>query len=488
MDLSWGATDRIGATTFAKGPRIMDISRRHFFRSAAAVTMGFSGIGLLACRHNAGGPIMETRASRTIAGYGPLVSGPDLDLPDGFICRVIARTGEEMDGGLLVPGRPDGMAAFPGPNGTTVIVCNHELNFNDEDKSAFAGDARRLALIDASLIHDAGFDGRPCTGGTTNIVYDTKSQQKVRQFLSLAGTERNCAGGPTPWNTWLTCEETVARAGERHALDHGYNFEVPAKAEPGPVRPFALKEMGRFNHEAVAVDPASGIVYQTEDRHDGLIYRYVPNVPGELHKGGRLQALAARGQRSLDTRNWVIPHLVDEGEEFEVDWIDMENVESPEDDLRFRGYDAGAARFARGEGMWYGNDAVYFACTNGGHAKAGQIWRYAPSPNEGTAEEEKAPGKLRLFVEPNDRNLIDNADNLTMAPWGDAIVVEDGGGENRIVGVRPNGTLYVLGRNARSESELAGPTFSPDGSTLFLNIQHDGLTLAVTGPWERIRA
>jgi len=151
--------------------------------------------------------------------------------------------------------------------------------------------------------------------------------------------------------------------------------------------------------------------------------------------------------------------------------------------LRHRGFAQGAARFARGEGMWYGREAIYFACTNGGRKEIGQIWRYFPSPSEGKPEEEKNPGKLELFVEPNDGNLVENADNLTVAPWGDLIVCEDRDGPPSLVGITPQGGFYKLGKNAVSDSELAGVTFSPDGTTLFVNIQHDGLTLAITGPW-----
>ncbi|MGH7599827.1 MAG: alkaline phosphatase PhoX, partial [bacterium] len=168
----------------------------------------------------------------------------------------------------------------------------------------------------------------------------------------------------------------------------------------------------------------------------------------------------------------------------QVKWLDLEDIEAPNDDLRLRGFAQGAARFARGEGAWYGNDAIYFACTNGGRAKKGQIWRYVPSPFEGAPEEQNDPGKLELFVEPNDGNLVDNADNLTVAPWGDLIVCEDGEKEQFLVGVTPKGEFYKFARNAMpSSSELAGVTFSPDGTTLFVNIQHEGLTLAITGPW-----
>jgi hypothetical protein len=242
--------------------------------------------------------------------------------------------------------------------------------------------------------------------------------------------------------------------------------------------------MGRFYREAVAVDPASGVVYQTEDRDDGLIYRFVPDVPGELHAGGRQQALVVRGRPGLDTRNWdVRPIAV--GASMSVEWIDMEDIDSPEDDLRHRGFARGAARFARGEGMWYGNETVYFACTNGGSARLGQIWKYTPSTAEGTEDELDTPGTLELFLESDHVSVLENADNLTVAPWGDLFVCEDGRGEQFLIGVTPAGDTYRFGRNARSTSELAGATFSPDGSTLFMNIQDDGLTLAITGHWER---
>ncbi len=408
-----------------------------------------------------------------------------MDLPQDFSYTILSRWGDTMDDGYRVPHRPDGMATFPGPDGLTVLIRNHEVNFNaDLAEGAFGEDLTKQLELDPSLMYDAGTErGRPCQGGTTTVVYDTRSQKVVRQYLSLAGTIRNCAGGPTPWNSWITCEETVERAGDGRLVDHGYAFEVPASADMGLASPVPLTAMGRFNHEAVAVDPASGIVYQTEDRHDGLIYRFIPTVPGQLAEGGQLQALVVRGHQSLDTRNWE-QQLVTPGHQIPVAWIDLNEVEAPEDDLRHRGFEAGAACFARGEGMWYGNGAVFFACTNGGKAKKGQIWRYIPSPVEGTEGEVQQPGTLELFVEPNDGALVDNADNLTVAPWGDLIVCEDGGGDQFLVGVTPEGALYKFARNALGDSELAGATFAPDGTTLFVNIQHAGLTLAITGPWK----
>jgi len=459
----------------------MTHSRRHFLRTSAAFTLGFSGLHTLFGCKQADLPNTRTISER----FGPMLPDPDkiLDLPEGFSYQIISRKGERMTDGFFVPTRHDGMAAFPGPDGLTVLVRNHEINLGgDASDGPFGPGNELLSRLGPNDIYDAGNDGEPCLGGATTLVYDTRTQRLESHYLSLVGTLRNCAGGPTPWNTWITCEETTRRAGDRCAHDHGYVFEVPASASPGLTRPVPLKAMGRFNHEAVAVNPASGIVYQTEDTDDSLLYRFIPNQPERLAEGGRLQALAIVDQAGLDTRNWE-DQTVTPGAKLATRWIDLDNVEAPDNDLRLRGFVQGAARFARGEGMWYGNNAVFFACTNGGQAKQGQIWRYVPSIFEGTPDELSKPGLLELFVEPNDPGLVDNADNLTVTPWGDLILCEDGSGDQFLVGVTPKGAIYKFAHNAASDSEFAGATFSPDGSTLFVNIQGDGLTLAITGPW-----
>lgn len=462
--------------------KLNSFSRRHFIQTAAAFSLGFAGLGTLAaCARKS--PEVWTNANY---GFGPLIADPEgvLDLPEGFSYRIISRHGDAMADGFFVPHRPDGMATFEGPDGLTIIVRNHEVSHTAQaTEGPFGAGQERFPQIERDMLYDAGAgETSPCMAGTTTIVYDTQNQRLVREYLSLIGTIRNCAGGPTPWNTWVSCEESVERAGGRLLVDHGYCFEVPASADPVLAEPVALKAMGRFNHEAIAVDPVSGVVYLTEDRGDGLVYRFIPNVPGHLREGGVLQALAIIDQPSLDTRNWDTA-TVAVGDQLRVEWIDLDEIDAPTDDLRYRGFGDGAARFARGEGMWYGEGAVYFACTNGGSERKGQIWRYTPSGAEGTADEAQSPGTLELFVEPNDGALIDNADNLTVTPWGDLIVCEDGSGEQFLVGVTPEGELYRFARNAISNSELAGATFSPDGTTLFFNIQHEGLTLAVTGPW-----
>ena len=456
--------------------------RRTFLRGLAATAAGFGGLG----RAAAAGLLDEPPAH----AYGRLVADPDgiLDLPPGFSYRIISRWGEEMDDGLLVPGLHDGMAAFDGGGGRVVLVRNHEIGIDSDPRlGAFGQDLERLPRVDPAMLYDVGRQGVPALGGTTTVVYDPSSGEVVRHFLSIAGTGRNCAGGRTPWNTWVTCEEWTQRANDRCAADHGWCFEVPASSRPHLTPPRPLKAMGRFNHEAVAVAPDGRCVYLTEDRNDGVLYRFVPNEPGRLAPGGRLQAMVVEGAPSLDTRNWIDPATespaVETDRRMTVRWIDLDDPEAPEDDLRFRAFDAGAARFARGEGIWTGTDAVHFGCTTGGAARKGQIFTYRPSPSEGLPAEREAPGSLELFVEAEEGGILTNADNLTVAPSGDLFVCEDGPDTDGIVRIRPDGSLERFAMNRVSSSELAGVCFAPSGGTMFVNIQKQGMTLAIDGPW-----
>jgi secreted PhoX family phosphatase len=380
------------------------------------------------------------------------------------------------------------MAAFPGENGRIILVCNHELTPAYFDHSAFVNgfDAQPDAVTDR--VYDQGGGETPGAGGTTTTVYNPKTQTTERQHLSLAGTELNCAGGPTPWGSWLSCEECFESPGPDMSAgrivhrdkNHGYVFEVPAKAQ-GLVEPIPIRAMGRFEHEATAVHEPTGIVYMTEDRHHSNFYRYIPDVPGELHKGGRLQALMVDERPAFMTHNWSgDPHIVP-GESFQTRWIDLDNVDNHENDLRLRGTTKGAATFARGEGLCNANGDMVFTCTIGGAARLGQIFTYRPSPHEGQAQEEDLPGQLTLIAEATHDSILRNADNITFAPWGDLIVCEDTSSHCGIVGIRPDGSQYQLADNAHTNSELAGVCFSPDGETLFVNVQYPGMTLAITG-------
>ncbi|MBC2607764.1 alkaline phosphatase PhoX [Pelagicoccus albus] len=455
-------------------------SRREFIKNTA-LSLGFIGLQVYVtgCAKGSG-------SAKARVGYGPLTGGPDelLKLPKGFSYTSFSKTGELMDDGLAVPGDHDGMAAFPLDEDRVILVRNHELDPNEQAKSPFFGNREKIPQY-LEKQYDPAHGSGDCCGGTTTLIYNLKTQSLEQHSLSLAGTIRNCSGGPTPWGTWLTCEEDVSKAGETLEKDHGYVFEVPATAEIGLALPVPIKPMGRFYREAVAVAPETGIVYQTEDRLDSLIYRYIPNTPGKLHNGGRTQALAIVGKPSSDTRNWpdVEAEQFPINSEVSVEWIDMEDIDNPEDDLRRRGFEAGAARFARGEGIFYIDGSVYFACTNGGAKQYGQIFKYTPSPLEGTEREAEAPGKLELYIESHDKELMQACDNMTVAPWGDIIICEDCGLESSIVGITPEGEIYHIA-HAIIDSEFAGCTFSPDGSTLFVNIQSNpGQTLAITGPW-----
>jgi len=457
-------------------------TRRNFLKNSTVISLGFLGLyNFTSCK-----PALATAIKAATGGYGPLLPDPEkiLNLPKGFSYKIISRKGNKMSDGFFTPGAADGMATFAGKGSRTIIVRNHEISPATLESSPFGSKNELLKLIDRNKLYDYGRGEYPGLGGTTTLVYNHQTQAVETEFLSLAGTTRNCAGGPTPWNSWITCEETTEKAGEKTEKDHGYTFEVPATDNIRLAEPIPLKDMGRFNHEAVAVDPATSIVYLTEDRPDGLIYRFLPNEPKAFAKGGRLQVLAVREQKSFDTRNWkdLTTAKMEVNKAMEVEWLDIDHIESPEDDLRYRGFEKGAARFARGEGMWFGNKECYFACTNGGHLSHGQVFRYTPSEFEGQTNEKDKPGKLELFAEPNNSDILKSCDNLTIAPWGDLVLCEDDP-HPFIVGITPKGEYYKLGENVGFKSEFAGGVFSPDGSTYFVNIQGPGLTIAITGPW-----
>lgn len=456
-------------------------SRRDFIRNTAFVSLGFMALKAMACR-----PLADEATTELLSGpgYGPLVADPVgiIDLPEGFRYKVISSTSKPMSDGLTVPGKPDGMATFIGNNGRIILVRNHEMELVNVDIGAYGAHNENMNKVPAGKFYDSGNGTDPGQGGTTTLVINEDTLEVEKEFMSLAGTYRNCAGGPTPWNSWVTCEEDVTRVGGFNGMttvDHGYVFEVPASETIGLADPVPIKEMGRFNHEAICVDPATGIVYLTEDRPDGLFYRFIPNVKGDLHSGGRLQALAIVDKDSFDTRNWPTntTEKMLRSKPMPTRWIDMTDVESPNDDLRFRGFTAGAARFARGEGIWFGDNELYFTCTNGGNIMKGQIFRYRP----GKAEGEGQDGTIELFVETESEQVMKSCDNLTVAPWGDLMVCEDDPAPF-LRGVTRDGHIYDFGRN-RLANEFTGICFSPSGRTMFVNIQHEGLTLAIQGKW-----
>ena len=448
------------------------MNRRSFISQTSAASLSFLGLQ----RYLSAAP-----SERVFHPYGKLQADPKgiLDLPEHFTYHIISKSGERMDDGYRVPGKPDGMAAFPGKNCRIILVRNHELHCDKTKHSPF----KNAKSPDATLkqaAYDFGSNKNtpPHIGGTTNIIYNPQTQKAEKQFLSLTGTDRNCAGGVMPWGSWITCEEPEDLTSQRGRL-HGYCFEVKASDDGKLQKAIPLKGLGRFCHEAVALDPTTGILYLTEDVNNGLLYRYIPNTPRDF-QNGKLQALAIKNTPQADTRNYPqTTNTLQQGATLEVEWIDLENTNAPDNDLRIRGHQAGAAIFARGEGIIYEKGIIYICCTDGGPLRQGQIFILTPSPTK------DSPDTLELFLQPQASDLLTNGDNLCSAPWGDLIICEDLIAEHankrpHIRGITPEGQIYTLARNAKDNSEFAGSCFSPDGQTLFVNMQGLGLTLAIT--------
>lgn len=410
-----------------------------------------------------------------------------LALPPGYVYRTLSATGDLMTDGVVTPGSPDGMAAFAGPGGRIRLVRNHEINRTGP------------AFGDASKAYD------PMTiGGTTTLEIHPHTRELLGDWVSLNGTSFNCAGGPTPWGTWLSVEETVngpdvgpdfSGNGPGYAQPHGYLYEVDARWGPGQHRMAApIRNVGRLPHEAVAVDPRSGYLYETEDQFlfPAGIYRYRPPIHPMRAKrivdGGALEMLRVRGATSPTE----LGGQLEVGAHFPADWVTIPRPDfdgggaSNNDAIRtvsLQGFAQNAAKFARPEGLWYHGGSLFFSCTTGGGSVLdespttqygtgrGQVWRLDPHRDE-----------LTLLFQSNDPSVLDLPDNLTVSPRGTVVLCEDGGDGNYVRLLSKHGHLVDFAQNltTRPNDEFAGATISPDGRTLFVNIQASvGRTFAI---------
>lgn len=416
-------------------------------------------------------------------GYGPLVKHTgEMSLPADFHVRSFGVAGSRMSDGLPTPRFHDGTTCFGVGDGRVRLLRNHE----GYDPGHALG--KRNAY------------DRVAQGGVTTSLFDTHSGRLVSSSLVLNGTDNNCNGGPTPWGSWLSCEESTVGPLEGFEKKHGYVFEVPYGSRE-PVEPVPIKAMGRFEHEACAVDPHSGIVYMTEDNGDPAdgFYRYLPHVRGKLHRGGRLQMLAVEGRSGYITYKHQKVGKVLHCEWVDIDDPDPHNAENHPDAVFEQGVAKGAAQFMGLEGAHWSKGSVYFVASEAGDADEGQIWRYTPVGHH--------QGRLVLLYESNSAGVLDQPDSLAVSPRGGIVVCEDGdgedvdGGTNFLRCLTPAGHIETFARNdtpmdlhfwddevpagSIGRSEWSGATYSPDGRWLFVHLQYPGKTYAITGPWER---
>ena len=410
------------------------LSRRHFLGAGAGVLAAAGGLTWLYQPRKIGAPL------------GDLVSDSNgmLDLPPGFSYQVLQRVGDQMTDGFNVPGAPDAMACFAGDDDSWVVMRNHEIHEGSP--------------VDPTL----GFaDNRG--GGVTRLVVDRESGALRSSNFVLTGTSRNCAGGPSPYG-WLSCEE-VGEPG------HGYVFLCDASASTLQA-PHKLSALGRFPHEAAAFDEATGITYLTEDTSDSAIYRHLPDYPTKPFVGGELQALKVSSQDRFRLSEG--PKV---GDAFDVEWVSVADPQALKASTRDQAHNMGAAFLSRGEGAWFAEGHVYICSTDGGPNRRGQLYRLDILSD--------GMDRLTLVAQAESEDSFANPDNITVSPWGDVFLAEDGGPPNGVRVLKPDGSLDHFARNALNggKSEIAGICFSPDGKWLFLNLQWEGLTLAITGPF-----
>ena len=500
----------------------MPLKRRQMLGSTAltgaAVLAASAGLGGKAAGDtpaSAGGPTRPRGEHRSNPLFPPLRSAPGdlLALPAGFAYDVVAVSGETEihDGtGKIIgktPERPDGTVSVRSGRNLRLIQ-NHE---------AGPGAIFPVPLV-AGTVYDRGALGGGCT-----VIETTRDGKRVSEWVGLSGTVSNCAGGPSPWGSWLTCEETDAKAGTgRLEKDHGYVFEVFADA-PGKQSPLPITAWGRAPHEAVVVEPSRRRVYLTEDAGGptGLLYRWTapdgyrlkPYIARSLKPNdGTLEALAV-----LTGDGSVLPDLAyvtaaQIGRPFRTKWITVPDRHAGTTSLR-KQFAAGTVTHSKKlEGAWGDDKGMYFVASFAFGASDlpadatkhdGQLWHYDYADQTLTLVayfpynellHKETPGweqGLGLSLD----LAFDGPDGCHVSPYGSLVLSEDGNTANHLLSWTPETGAQAIARNqiifekndagGHVYSEMTGPNFSPDGGVLFGNVQEPGHVFAIRGPWSR---
>lgn len=514
----------------------MTTNRRKFLRTgagiagAAALTGPYQG--LLARGYG------RKRGINNRAGYGPLTEAVDrttgevlLKLPPGFRYRTFGEQGSLMDDGFLTPPSHDGMMAFRGRRGSIRLVRNHETQFQ-------MGNAAGAPA--SGEVGPNPYDA-VCNGGTTTIEiggggyhnrHGRDSWGSVSSWRSASGTYFNCSGGNSTYRTWFTCEELPGGPdigddffgnGQNLTQKHGYMYEVDSRWGPGDApTPEPITQAGRFTHEGAVMD-RNGFVYMTQDDFfapSGL-FRYCPprgNVPKRdkrLHDGGILQMLKVVGQNEAELFTSQAP-----GARYDVEWV---NIPDPDPTIPVgtsffgalgvvssQGFDQGAAKFSRLEGIRRRGNKIYFSSTQGGQGREGasstfgpgfgQIWQLNLKRMQLKLVFEAPPvADPTLPVGPGNLPELSLPDNIAISPRGSLVLCEDGTIDkpedgfviphNFMRGLTRDGDLFDFAENVIGDGEFTGATFSPDGRSLFFNVQTTSLdvgrTYEVRGPFQR---
>jgi secreted PhoX family phosphatase len=499
----------------------MTISRRKIL-AGGATGVGLAVVGALPALSepaaaSTGG--MSSSAGRSWGGrpFPPLVDDPDgiLALPAGFSYAIVTREGvTDMSFGQgKTPAFHDGTGVVAAGRDKLTLIQNHEMT---PFMSTFGVPHISGTVYDPGAVNASG-----CT-----VIRASGSGRLAAEWVGISGTVRNCAGGVTPWGTWLTCEETFITAGAAwsaagqtgvYEKNHGHVFEVFPGRDQLPV---PIKALGRFEHEALAVEPGRKHIYLSEDASgpNGLFYRWTAPHGVDLGPGlarrlgdtaGKLEAMQIRlddGSILPDVAYLTSAQL---GRPFKVTWTEVEDRDATTVPTRNQFADGEVTRGKKFEGVWSNGKGAYVVNSFAFGASDlpadatkhdGMVWFYdyrdqtitlvSYFPHNPVAEGEGAFPKYADLT-------FDGPDNVTVTPWGTLVLAEDGTRASHVLSAVPGGPAYAIARNQLSNgtaagsptySEFTGPTFSPDGKVLFVNIQVPGITLAITGPWRKYLA